>query len=92
MIEIQNWRDVPVTDSKAVAVLFDVYLPKIGLTLRNLQVVRKKKGGFFISPPKLRQKDRESGDIWIPYFSFNEERDKEFYSQIYELIKDNVRI
>lgn len=92
MIEIQNWRDQPTADGKNVLALFDVYLPKISLTLREFKIIKSKKGGFFVKGPSFRIQTREDATAWLPYFAFNGEREKQFYEEIYQLIKDNVKV
>lgn len=87
-IEIQNFKGGP--NGSKIYAYFDVFLPKIQLTLRNFRILKKKDGSGFITAPSFK-KDFETGkDAWLPFFSFNQERQKQFMDELYELLKGEM--
>lgn len=87
-IEIQNFRGGP--NGGKIYATFDCYLPKIQLHLRNFRILKKKDGSGFITAPSFK-KDFENGrDAWLPFFSFNQECQKQFMDELYELLKGEM--
>lgn len=79
-MRIENYREQPVKGS--VVAMFDVYLDKIGLSLRNLKLVNSKKGHRFIAYPSFAIEHPGEEKKWTPYFAFSEERKKEFEAKL----------
>lgn len=85
-MKIENYRD-SLQGSKEIA-RFDVSLDKIGITLHEFRIVKKKDGsGWFIAAPSFCH-DLTGTKRWLPYFSFTEARKKEFYDKLHEMVKE----
>jgi hypothetical protein len=86
-MEILNYR----TETRgSVIASFDIYFPKMSLTLRNYRLLRSgKTGGMYISPPAF---GKDNGDPsgkkeWIPYIEWSKEKGVELQKQVLELLK-----
>ena len=85
-MEIKNFRENN-PNSKYLAI-FDVYFPQLGLSIREFKIMAKKTGGWFISPPSFSQEKSDGSKEWIPFFTFNEARKKDFYDKLHEMVKE----
>lgn len=88
LMRVENYKEQP-SGSKIVAV-FDVYIPAVQLTLRNLKIINKKDGGKFIAFPSF-SKDGFNGKTWVPYISFSKEKGDEFLHLLWQELKTFVR-
>lgn len=83
-MEILNYRDV--VDKPNVIGEFDVYLPGMQLTLFRMKVVRTKTGKTFSNAPSYMV-EVAGAKKFYPYYSFSEEKQREFNEKIMELLK-----
>lgn len=83
-MQIENYREQP-TGNYAVA-LFDIYLPNVQITLRNLKLCMSKKGSHFIGYPSFKVEDK-----WEQFYGFSEEKKKEFENAVFTEIGPFVK-
>lgn len=83
-MEILNYRDV--IDKPSVIAEFDVYIPALHLTLYNLKLIRTKKGHTFPAAP-CYGKDLGGKKQFYPYWSFSDEKKKQFDEELMRLLK-----
>lgn len=89
-IKIENYRECP--EGEKHLAFFDLYLPKITLTFRNLKLVKAKNGNHFISYPSFVESEDALGKkIFAKYFEFSSEKQKEFEEQIFQELAPFVR-
>lgn len=75
-IVIENYREQPLTGS--VIAIFDVYLPKIQCTYRNLKLIRGK-SGYFVTFPAFAHEQPDGKKTYTPYVEYSKERQAEFF-------------
>lgn len=86
-MRVENYK-LEASSSNEIA-RFDVYLDKMGIILHQFRVVKKKDHGWFISPPNYSIE--ENGvKKWHPYVTFSEQRKKEFYDMLHDLVKEKM--
>lgn len=79
-MNIENYREQ--SPVGPVLAIFDVYVPTMGLTFKNLKLVKSKKGTTFINYPSYSEEDEMGQKKWFPYVSFSPERKKEFETKL----------
>ena len=87
MIRIENYRS---ENQGSTIAIFDIYLEKLQLTLRNWKLIRTKKGQLFVSAPAFGQPhptDEFVKKTWIPYVEWSEERNKDFQAKVLEAVR-----
>lgn len=89
-MKIENYREQG-PGSYFVA-LFDVYLDKAHLRLRNMKLCVSKKGIHFLGYPSfgVEGEDKEKKQ-WTPYFEFSDEKKKDFEDTVFEELGPFVR-
>ena len=85
-MEIENFRKSKGSANPSELARFDVVLEKIGVTLHEFKVLRSKNDGWFVTPPNFSN-EKDGVKTWHPYFSITEERKKEFFDKMKELVK-----
>lgn len=89
-MEIHNYREQ--APGGWFVGLFDVYLPKVQLTFKNLKLCVSKQGKHFIGYPSFSEEsDIDGKKKWIPFFEFSQERKKEFENGVMEAIGPFVK-
>ena len=83
---IENYRKFD--NHKTEIARFDVILENIGLTLHEFKVVRGK-NGWFIAPPNFSY-EKAGVKMWAPYFSVSENRKKEFFEKLKDLVNEKI--
>jgi hypothetical protein len=86
-MRIENYR--PQENNANEVARFDVFLDKAGIVLHEFRVVKKKEGGWFVSPPNFSS-EIEGVKKWLPYVSITEQRKKDFFDKIHELVKEQM--
>ena len=86
-MKIENYR-VQEPSSNEIA-RFDVDLDKAGIILHEFRVVKKKEGGWFISPPNFST-EKAGVKVWMPYITFTEERRKQFFDMLRDLVDEKM--
>lgn len=77
-MEIREYRQ----GNAPVVCEFNVYIPKLKMTMRRLRVVRSKAGNLFISMPQYKT----DNDDWVSYCSWDESADKVFKDRVMEAV------
>ena len=89
-MNVENYREQS-PNEKFIA-LFDLYLPKIALTFRNLKLCKNKYGKHFIGYPSFLVHEDESGKkIFGKYAEFSKERQKAFEDEIFNALAPFVK-
>lgn len=83
-MRIENYREQ--NPASNIIAFFDIYFDKMGMTLHNLKIIRSKKGNTFIAYPSYGVEDEMGQKKFFPYFSFSEERKRDFEAKVYELL------
>lgn len=85
-MEILNYREQPI-GSKFLA-FFDIYLPALQLTLRNLKLIKSAKGHYFVAFPSFCEDFNASQKKFVPYMEFSKEKAQEFQTKCKELLEE----
>lgn len=88
-MEIKNWREQSTIGP--VLAIFDVYFPKTTEVKRNIKYMLSKKGSNYFSFPSFSEEDDQGNKKWYPYYSYSEERQKDFINALYEAISPFVK-
>lgn len=73
-----------------VVATFEVYIPALQATLRQLKLIQSKKGSNFVSLPSFKQDNEEGKPIYRPYLDFSKDRLEAFLKEIYHLLKEHT--
>lgn len=84
-MQIENYREQPPGGS--VKAIFDLYLPVMKCTFRNLKLVQSKKGTCFVSFPAFSKELPDGKKEFVPYIEFEKERGSDFNRKVLELLK-----
>lgn len=87
-MEIKNYRDG--AQGSNIICIFDIWLPNVGMTLHEWKCIRKKTGGWFVSPPSFCV-ERDGKKNWNNYITFSEARRIEFFDKIQEMLKGIIK-
>jgi len=83
-LEILNFRDT--IDRPNILAEFDIYIASIHLTLFKMKLVKTKTGKIFPNAPAYMV-EVAGAKKFFPYYSFSEEKQREFNEKIMELLK-----
>lgn len=75
-MEVINFREQPKGGS--IAAIFDVVLPKMGITFANFKLIRTKTGNLFPVGPSYSEDDGSGKKNYFPYIRFTKEKGNEF--------------
>jgi hypothetical protein len=91
MIEIHNLRQECELNPTTVAI-FEVYLPKSQLTMRNVKLNKSKKGTHYIAWPSYVASTCEATQKknFLPYVSFSHDRQKELEEKILDVLESMI--
>lgn len=88
-MEVINYREQP--RGSSIVAIFDVVLPKMGVTFANFKLIRSKKGAFFPVGPSYSEDAGLGKRNYHPYIRFTEERGVEFNKTLMGLLEPMIK-